>query len=522
MPPRLSAEHRVAADGQRCEDPSSRASRRSAASSMRPTAFLTARPRVAPRSRSVRKTGCATTITSSRIRSARSVRTCRAKLLPRAAEAGDRPIGRISARLCDRARARRSTRRAVSISQTLIDFVAAYQRVAALDRRDLGVPDHAEARARRGARRLADDVVAGEPQPRGGAPVGSALAEATERTAKSTIASCSATERTGGRLSHRLRRRAPAVAARSAVVGGAGLGGSTRARGAGRHGRGAGAVEHQREATDQLAIGNVITSMRLLSSIDWPPSSIASAPSSGSCVKIRRAPMLEMDFPTRDRYRHSVEELASGSKKPETAVASARWSSRARPSAREPAERPRHHVGYYLISRGRLTLESELGIRRGPRTAVAVRLPSSGARLPGDDRAATRGRDGLLIVRGAARRDAGELWIVGLLVAAARQRARHQPAQLLMTPQIPPRQLPKLDDAQGHSGTDRTFVVVPAIIDSEARVAALFARPRGPVPANRDAHLHFALLTDFTDADHALDSRGRGAPADGARRRSPS
>ena len=29
-------------------------------------------------------------------------------------------------------------------------------------------------------------------------------------------------------------------------------------------------VEHQREATDQLAIGNVITSMRLLSSIDWP------------------------------------------------------------------------------------------------------------------------------------------------------------------------------------------------------------------------------------------------------------
>ena len=29
-------------------------------------------------------------------------------------------------------------------------------------------------------------------------------------------------------------------------------------------------IEHQREAADQLAIGNVITSMRLLSSIDWP------------------------------------------------------------------------------------------------------------------------------------------------------------------------------------------------------------------------------------------------------------
>ena len=29
-------------------------------------------------------------------------------------------------------------------------------------------------------------------------------------------------------------------------------------------------LEHQREAAEQLAIGNVITSMRLLSSLDWP------------------------------------------------------------------------------------------------------------------------------------------------------------------------------------------------------------------------------------------------------------
>ena len=42
-----------------------------------------------------------------------------------------------------------------------------------------------------------------------------------------------------------------------------------RARGTGRFGRGDAAAEHQREAADQLAIGNVITSMRLVSSIDW-------------------------------------------------------------------------------------------------------------------------------------------------------------------------------------------------------------------------------------------------------------
>jgi cyclic beta-1,2-glucan synthetase len=69
-------------------------------------------------------------------------------------------------------------------------------------------------------------------------------------------------------------------------------------------------TEHQREAADQLAIGNIITSMRLLSSIDWP-------------LFFERVSLVEqilrgdpahayaqMDFLTRDRYRHSVEELA--------------------------------------------------------------------------------------------------------------------------------------------------------------------------------------------------------------------
>ena len=72
--------------------------------------------------------------------------------------------------------------------------------------------------------------------------------------------------------------------------------------------------EHQREAADQLAIGNIITSMRLLSSIDWP-------------LFFERVSLVErilredpagayarMDFPTRDRYRHSVEQLARGAK----------------------------------------------------------------------------------------------------------------------------------------------------------------------------------------------------------------
>ena len=76
-------------------------------------------------------------------------------------------------------------------------------------------------------------------------------------------------------------------------------------------------VEHQREAAGQLAIGNIITTMRLLSSIDWPlffervslVEQILREDPAGAYAR--------MDFPTRDRYRHSVEELAKGAKSDE-------------------------------------------------------------------------------------------------------------------------------------------------------------------------------------------------------------
>ena len=88
-------------------------------------------------------------------------------------------------------------------------------------------------------------------------------------------------------------------------------------------------LEHQREATDQLAIGNVITSMRLLSSIDWPVFFDRVSVVEQILKEDPAGAYAEMDFATRDRYRHSVEQLSRGSKTPELVVAAAR--DRARP-----------------------------------------------------------------------------------------------------------------------------------------------------------------------------------------------
>ena len=79
--------------------------------------------------------------------------------------------------------------------------------------------------------------------------------------------------------------------------------------------------EHQRQAEMNVTVRNVITSMRLLSWFDW-----ASFVESTSLVDEALAahPLFrEMDFATRDRYRHAVEKLARATDREELEVARA-------------------------------------------------------------------------------------------------------------------------------------------------------------------------------------------------------
>ena len=261
-------------------------------------------------------------------------------------------------------------------------------------------------------------------------------------------------------------------------------------------------IEHQREAADQLAIGNIITSMRLLSSIDWP-------------LFFERVSLVErilredpagayarMDFPTRDRYRHSVEQLAKGARKPEQDVAR-----RAVELARDaqqtaPTHDRAHHVGYYLISRGRFRLEREVGYPPTLRdhfsrffyghpvlgylgtialtTAVAVAAFVSYAHRHGGS--------------------TSDLWLVALIVLLPASELTISLINLLVTSQVGPRPLPKLDLRTGIPTSDRTMVVVPALVDSEERLHRLLDDLEVRFFANRDEHLHFALLSDFADS----------------------
>ena len=68
--------------------------------------------------------------------------------------------------------------------------------------------------------------------------------------------------------------------------------------------------EHQRQGAGAVTVRNIITSMRMISDVDWPElferiSLVDDVLSAGSAFR-------DMDFPTRNLYRSAIEELARG------------------------------------------------------------------------------------------------------------------------------------------------------------------------------------------------------------------
>jgi len=123
-------------------------------------------------------------------------------------------------------------------------------------------------------------------------------------------------------------------------------------------------TEHQRQVGTNVTIRNIITSMRLVSALDW--AKIFESMSLVDAALREHTYFAEMDFVTRNRYRHAIEELARGSRRSELEIVR---SAIARANPRTPRTegsscysiRREQDPGYYLIANGRRAFEKEIG-----------------------------------------------------------------------------------------------------------------------------------------------------------------
>lgn len=261
-------------------------------------------------------------------------------------------------------------------------------------------------------------------------------------------------------------------------------------------------AESQMLASDQVSIGNTINSLRLLNVLDWKEF-VEKTSSVNSILKDDPGGVyINMDFETRDHYRHVIENIAKKSRFTENEVAVKSVGLAVQNIRQKGASDRMSHVGFYLIDKGLPRLEQatmkrpslieylQKKIRKHP---LFVYLISIFAITAGFSNAvfkyiSTYAINGWLLLASIAL-----LFICFSNLATAL-------VNWMITVLVKPGVLPRMDFSKGIPAGARTLIVVPTIIYNQNNIDDLLEGLEIEFLANRDSNLHFSLLTDFPDA----------------------
>jgi cyclic beta-1,2-glucan synthetase len=260
----------------------------------------------------------------------------------------------------------------------------------------------------------------------------------------------------------------------------------------------AGVVHQQRQAADQVSIANAIGSVRLLNALDW--TGFFEDVSHVERV-LRKDPVgayAAMDFASRDRYRHTLEELSKRSSAGEIELAELIVARCAAALASDAGDEVRGHVGYWLISSGRYEIEREVGYRVRARERVfrgSMRFRSTF--YWGLMTLATAGFElGLLAYASSQGVTGWRLAVLLLIALIPLSELGSALTNRLAAAFFPPRALPKLDALAPVADEHRTVLVAPSLLLSVPHVRGVIDSLEVAYLANRDPNVHFAFLGD--------------------------
>ena len=246
------------------------------------------------------------------------------------------------------------------------------------------------------------------------------------------------------------------------------------------------------QAVQQIALGNAITSLRQISQLDWREVFESVSRVDNVLYSDPAGIYPRMSFPTRDRYRHAIEEISrrSGLDEIEVALEVVK-------AADEQDDEVKHHVGYYLLDSGRPEFERRVNSKPGSATLLRRAVRKHPAAL-------YSGSVGLLtaLMLGLLASWGGREHIILLLLLALLpvSEIAVQIVNYVITRLMPPDFLPRMSFEQGIPENFRTLVVVPMMMLAPSSIAEELERLEIRFLANPDDNLRFALLSDFSDA----------------------
>jgi len=258
-------------------------------------------------------------------------------------------------------------------------------------------------------------------------------------------------------------------------------------------------AEGQQQAIDQVSISNSIISLRELDAIDWrvfvESLSVVEQTLAHDPAGIYR----QMDFGTRDHYRHVVEDVAKRSRMSEHTVAQRAIQLANQQKLAPDSDERLAHVGYFLVDKGRRNLEQITQSR----ISVFERFGRWTFRFP-----LTFYIGAILLIAGMTTSfvmwsmgiTGPFAWLIGGLLLIASSHLSIGIVNWLVSLTIKPHRLPRLDFSTGIPSQFRCLVTVPSMLIHQRNIANLIEGLEIRYLANRDVNLRFCLLTDFRDA----------------------
>ena len=271
------------------------------------------------------------------------------------------------------------------------------------------------------------------------------------------------------------------------------------------HGSTADAVvhdEHQKQGSGAVTVRNIITSMRVISDVDWPDlfervSLVDDVLATGTAFR-------DMDFPTRNLYRGAIEELARGANRTELDIAAdAILAVSQKAGAHANVEEARRgDPGYHLLGGGRRAFEAAIGFtpplasfpgRLGRALGISGYV-AAGALVASIILAMTLI---ILHLQGVGLIWLGALGVLGVIPAidvAVALVNRGLTRGMGATP------LPALALRGGVPADLRTIIAVPTLLTTETAINQQIERLEVHHLASPEGDLQFVLLSDWLDA----------------------
>ena len=299
-------------------------------------------------------------------------------------------------------------------------------------------------------------------------------------------------------LAERLRRRDPGAIAASSWL-------DARLAADGSDTRRIVQDELQQQSAIDVTVRNVITSMRLVSSMNW--AEVFETLSPVDTVLRNASDFGAMDFQTRDHYRRAIELLARQSGLAEVEVARRAIATAAATTLPGKVPSRESEPGYHLINNGRPAFEAALGCRVPPQTAL-FRLYTDIGILSYIAMIAALGMAVLALglwAAGAAGAAAASLVMLGIVGLVPASDIAVALVNRWITRSVSGSLLPALELRGGITADLRTMIVIPTLLVDARGVAEQLDRLEDHHLGNPDAHFSFALISDWMDApdEHA-------------------